>query len=159
MSENSFKTRYAGSIQDALECIKACIIEAKKKKAKLRESEINGELVEMSSKERERITRVQNKEAVDFLMQEVGRLILELDVEFSKTGDADDEELLRRKEDQPENSLQLDRLSSKIQQVYQSIPEDYDEEKVKKMKEKYASLLGKKKVYDTDLEKHIMQRE
>ena len=54
------------------------------------------------SKERERITkRVQNKEAVDILMQEVGRSILELDAEFSKTGDTDNEELLRRKEDHP----------------------------------------------------------
>ena len=42
---------YACSIQDALEYIKASIIEAKKKKVKLRESKINGKLVKMSSKE------------------------------------------------------------------------------------------------------------
>ena len=160
VSEVNFQKRYVSSFRNALESIKACIVEAKKKKANLREKEINSVLAESSSKERERLSkRVQNKEAVDFLVKEINRLISELGLEFSKTGEVDDEELLRRKEDYPENTLQLDRLSSKIQQVYQTIPDDYDQNTVNKMRKQYESLLETKKKYDANLDTQIAERE
>ena len=160
ISLKDFKKRYASSFENALGSIKDCITEAKKRKANLRENLIRGEINEISSRERERLLKkIQDKEAVKFLMTEINRLIEELKMEFMKVSDVDDEELLRRKEDYPENTLQLDRLSSKIQQVHQILPEDYDGNEVEDMMTRYHNLLVLKRSYDANLDKMIAERE
>ena len=122
--------------------------------------EINLDLAERSSKEAERLAKiVQNRETAKFLFKEIFRLIAELDIEFTKADDVDDEELLRRKEDNPEKSLQVERLSSKIQQVYHVLPDDYDNTEIKTMETQYAALLELKKTYDANLDEKIAERE
>ena len=113
ISLGSFKRRYENGLATAIDNIKRCITEAKRRKARLRENAMKGELSELSARESERLSKkIQEKEAVKFLIIEISRLIQELKNEFSKADDVDDEELLRRKEDYPDNTLQLDLLST-----------------------------------------------
>ena len=160
ISLDSFRRRYEHALASAIDNIKRCIMEAKKRKARLRENMMNGELSELSARESERLSKnIQEKEAVKFLITEINRLILELKNEFSKADDVDDEELLRRKEDYPENTLQLDRLSTKIQQAHQIMPSDYSVKDVNDMMIEYKKLLDLKKSYDKNLEELIAERE
>ena len=155
-----YKDDYSMTINDALNGIKNCIMEAKSRKSQLRQTAMSFELAEKASKEQQRKeTQIQSQEAAEFLVQEVFRIIAELKSEFEKTTAVDDEELLRRKEDYSENSLQMERLSNKIQQTYQILPANYDVRIVNRLKLEYDAVVRLKKTYDSNLEAQIKERE
>ena len=161
-NQDLFERLYEGPIAKVLDTIKCYIIDAKNMKGHIRTKELTALSNEESFKEKVRLNEIaKGREAGNFLMNEISRLILELRSEYIKAKDSpDDDELLRRKEDYPENSLQLDRLSSKLQEALKIIPNDLESEpKVRKMKSDYALLLEQKKDYDDDLNKRIRERE
>ena len=160
VSSTAFASRYLIPVDNVLDKIKRCIKHAKESKIQLREHEQKIISGDRSLKERQlREERLQLREATDFLMTEASRLIKELEIEFKKTGDADDEELMRRREDYPENSLQLERLSHKVQEIYKTAPDDYNKTTINNMKIKYDQLLENKGLYDTELQKRMKERE
>ena len=102
----------------------------------------------------------QKTKATNFLVEEVFRLITDLNKEFCQSiDDVSDEELLRRKEDYSENSLQLERLSNKFEHAFQTMPHGYAMQVVKGMKDAYAKLKEEKERYDDHLNSEIMERE
>ena len=155
-----YNYHYSNPFDQVLYRIKECIKHAKNRKTQLREHETKLDFNDRTLKDRQvKEERLQQKQATDFLVTEVFRLIKELRNEFTKIGEADDEELMRRKDDYPENSLQLERLSHKLQEVYKSIPDDYDVTTIQTIKTDYSDLLKEKKSYDDDLQKRMKERE
>ena len=126
-STNYYDLYYNHRLNQVLYRIKDCIRLAIESKLKLRGNESQLEIITRNIKERQmREEKLQHKTATDFLLTEVSRMVKELEIDFSKICDADDEELMRRKEDYSESSLQLERLSHKLSEAYQTMPEDYN---------------------------------
>ena len=160
VSTNYYELNYNYRLNQVLYKIKDCIRHAMESKLKLRENESQLEIDARNLKERQmREEKLQHKTATDFLLTEVSRMVKELEIEFSKIGEADDEELMRRKEDYPESSLQLERLSHKLKEAYQTMPEDYNQATIQEIRKKYNGLLVIKKTYDTDLQMRLKERE
>ena len=138
---------YEKRVQKTLSQLKGFITLAKRKRNEIRHEQMMAEQGEKDAKKKVEEEILSQKISVaNLLVEEVFRLIAELNKEFSKsTVDVSDEELLRRKEDYPENSLQLERLSNKFQRVFQSIPEGFNMTVIKRMKDGYDKIIKKKR--------------
>ena len=126
--------------------VKEHILLAKEKRSVIRLQQMKAhETEKFSAMQAKKETLNQRNLATNFLVEEVFRLIKDINKEFSKsTDDVSDEELLRRKEDYSENSLQLERLSNKFEHVFQTIPDGYDAHIMKRMKDSYTNLKQRK---------------
>ena len=152
ISDELYNEKYRNLFGSSLKLIKQCIVQAKEKKSSMRQRDAEEETIKRNVESDERMTSLtQKKEAADFLMWEASRMINELNNEFAKVDDVDDDELLRRKEDHAEIAHQLDRLSNKIQQVYQIKTETIDVSRINDMRVRYDALLVQKERYDTHL--------
>ncbi len=160
ISDELYKQKYSNLFGSSLKLIKQCIMQAKEKKSSMRQRDAEEETIKRNLESGERMTSLmQKKEAADFLMWEASRMMTELNNEFGKVDDVDDDELLQRKADHAEIAHQLDRLSNKIQQVYQIKTETIDVGRINDMRVRYDALLAQKERYDTHLRTRMKERE
>ena len=143
--------------------IKDYVLLAMDRRSTIRQNEASPRYHETVIKEKtEEITSFQKARTVDFLLNEVTRLIVELENEFSKPqDDVTDEELMRRNRELPENMLKLERLSKKFQHVLEVIPDSYPNNQyvVKSTTDSYNHLIKEKGMYESFLKHEIQKRE
>ena len=146
ISAEVYSTTHEQTSKKVLNDLKEHALFAKEKRDTIRQQQMRADESEkffiMQVKEE---TLNQKTRATNFLVEEVLRLITDLNKEFCKSiDDVSDEELLKRKEDYSENSLQLERLSNKFEHAFQTMPHGYDMQVMKRMKDAYAKLKGEK---------------
>ena len=160
IKEEIYNQNYYNVFDYSLKLIKKCILQAIEKKSAMREESVQEELNKRDAKANERLTSTtQMKDAAEFLIWEASRMIKELNDEFSKIDNVDDDELLRRKEDHAEIGHQLERLSNKIQQVYQLKTGTINERSINDLRTRYNALLIQRVKYETHLNENMKERE
>ena len=164
VSKDNFESILSADYASLLACIKEYIINAKDRKAIIRQEEKNISNSNNTMKmKREAEENSQRKRATDFLICEVSRISNELLAEFEKEcdGQVTDEEISRRKEDLPANLLKMEQLSTKFQKCLETIPDDYEDKDVHidTMTIQYNNLIQHKESYESFVQSEICERE
>lgn len=151
------------SCDDVIANLKNYILDAKKRKYKLR-------CLVMDEQDKEKYIKKKLEEdgkkkkivTADFLLSEVRRRLVELKSEFVKSQvNVTDEELNRRHKDLPENKAKVEKLSQKFQNALEIMPENYPEsvKVVETISENYNNLLKDKDKYVRFVEMEMKKRE
>ena len=164
MSKEHFESSFSAEVASLLACIKEYIINAKDRKAVIRQEEKNINNSNCTIKlKRDAEVNSQRKRATDFLISEVSRISSELLSEFEKEcdGQVSDDEISRRKEDLPANLLKMEQLSTKFQKCLETIPDDYEDKDVhiETMTNQYHDLVQHKESYESFVQNEIRERE
>ena len=143
--------------------VKEYVILAKKNKTRLHQNEADEQqkIKVLSEKIKIRAT-IQKNKTVNFLLNEIDRVIIELKNECRKTGiNVDDEELMRQSKNLPKNKDKFECLSKKLQHILEVMPGRFPDSAgvITATTDSYDELLKEMSRYESFIKSEMQKRE
>ena len=161
--QNEYDVNFLDDYEKMILRLKEYVNAAKRKKSSIRSDEMKVLMNEKYEKERkEEETLKQTALSANFAIDEVSRMIDELYKEFSKSrSKVCNSEIRRRREEFPKHVTQLDRLSDKVQNMFEVIPDTYPDKDaiVTDIKSNYKLLLEEKRRYVEHFQAEFIERD